>query len=110
VKVYVMTDMEGVAGVLNFEEWTGPGRPYYELAKEFLTLEVNAAIDGLLEGRATDILVQDAHGPGGINVKLLVLVNRPWSRPESLGELSAQFCSWYHLKPEHWRLRAPLSR
>jgi len=26
MKVYVMTDIEGVAGVLNFEDWTGPGR------------------------------------------------------------------------------------
>ena len=84
MKVYVMTDMEGVAGVLNFEEWTGPGKPYYELAKEFLTLEVNAAVEGLLEGGATEIMVMDAHGPGGINVKLLdprVQVGRGWSDP-----------------------------
>jgi len=66
-----MTDLEGVAGVLNFEEWTGPGKPYYELAKEFLTLEVNAAIDGFFEGGAKEILVVDGHGPGGINIKLL---------------------------------------
>lgn len=25
------------------------------------------------------------------------LFNRPWSRPESAGELSVQFYSWYHL-------------
>ena len=71
MKIYLMTDLEGVAGVLNFEEWTGPGKPYYELAKEFLTLEVNAAIDGFFEGGAKEILVVDGHGPGGINIKLL---------------------------------------
>jgi D-amino peptidase len=84
MRVYMMTDLEGVAGVLNFQEWTGPGKPYYEMAREFLTLEVNAAVDGLLEGGATEILVMDAHGPGAINVKLLdprVEVQRGWSDP-----------------------------
>ncbi len=84
MRVYVMTNLEGVAGVLNFQEWTGPGRPYYELAKEFLTEEVNAAVDGLFEGGATDIMVMDAHGPGGINIKLLdprVEISRGWSDP-----------------------------
>jgi len=84
MKVYVMTDMEGVAGVLNFHEWTGPGKPYYEMAREFLTLEVNAAVDGLFEGGATEIHVIDAHGPGGINVRMLdprVEVSRGWGEP-----------------------------
>ena len=71
MKIYIMTDLEGVAGVVNFEDWTSPGKPYYELAKEFLTLEVNAAIDGFFEGGATEILVADGHGPGAINIKLL---------------------------------------
>lgn len=71
MKVFVMTDLEGVAGVLNFQEWTGPGKPYYDLAREFLTEEVNAAADGLFEGGATEVVVVDGHGPGAINVKLL---------------------------------------
>lgn len=71
MKVYLVTDLEGVAGVLNFHEWTDQGAPYYEVGKEFLTLEINAAVDGLLEGGATEIHVSDGHGPGGINVKLL---------------------------------------
>jgi len=84
MKVYVMTDMEGVAGVMSFHEWTSHGTPYYDMAKEFLTLEVNAAVDGLMAGGATDIHVVDAHGPGGINVKLLdprATVSRGWSDP-----------------------------
>ncbi|MBI3946382.1 MAG: M55 family metallopeptidase [Armatimonadetes bacterium] len=71
MKVYVMTDLEGVAGVLNFAEWTGPGKLYYDLARKFLTLEINAAVDGFFEGGATEILVADGHGPSGINVDLL---------------------------------------
>jgi D-amino peptidase len=84
MKVYVMTDLEGVAGVLNFQEWTSPGTLYYEMAREFLTLEVNAAVDGLFEGGATEVVVVDAHGPGAVNIKLLdprVEVSRGWSAP-----------------------------
>jgi D-aminopeptidase len=71
MKIYIMTDLEGVAGVLNFQEWTSPGKPYYPVARELLTLEVNAAVDGFFKGGATEILVSDAHGPGAIDVKLL---------------------------------------
>jgi len=71
MKLYVMTDLEGVAGVLNFQDWTGPGKPYYDLAREFLTREVNAAVDGFFEGGATEILVVDGHGPGAIHLPLL---------------------------------------
>ncbi|MDP8218039.1 MAG: M55 family metallopeptidase [Candidatus Theseobacter exili] len=71
MKIYIMTDLEGVAGVLDFDNWCSPDSRYYELAKEFLTLEVNAAVDGFLKGGATEIIVADGHGPGGINPKLL---------------------------------------
>ena len=71
MKLYLMTDLEGVAGVMNFEDWCTPGTRYYELAKEFLTLEVNAAVEGFFEGGATEITVADGHGPGAISPKLL---------------------------------------
>ena len=61
-----MTDLEGVAGVLNFENWCsdGGGR-HYEKAQRLLTEEVNAAADGFFEGGAEEILVVDGHGYGG---------------------------------------------
>ena len=71
ISVYIMTDMEGVAGVLDFEQWTSPESRYYDLGKEFLTLEVNAAIEGFARGGATEFLVADGHGHGAINPKLL---------------------------------------
>ncbi len=70
--------------MLNFQEWCRPESRYYDLAREFLTLELNAAIDGMFEGGATEILAVDGHGPGAINVKLLdprVEVLRGWSDP-----------------------------
>jgi len=66
-----MTDMEGCAGVLDFETWTTPQGRYFEDGKRLLTGEVNAAVEGLFEGGATEILVVDGHGAGGINPELL---------------------------------------
>jgi D-aminopeptidase len=76
MKIYVMTDMEGVAGVMDHDNWcqpagaTYPGR-YYDLGRQLLTEEANAAVDGLWDAGADDIVVADAHGAGGINPLLL---------------------------------------
>jgi D-amino peptidase len=78
MKVHIMTDLEAVAGVVSQIDYcippgpnkyglTGTGK-YYERAREMITLEVNAAIEGLLEGGATQILVCDGHGFGSIDV------------------------------------------
>lgn len=98
MRIYMMTDMEGVAGVLDHDNWCQPaerGYPgrYYELGREFLTREVNAAIEGLFEGGATEIIVADGHGAGGINPALLdprAQLMRGWPRGYPL-ELDASF-------------------
>ncbi|MCC6445026.1 MAG: M55 family metallopeptidase [Armatimonadetes bacterium] len=71
MRIYLMTDMEGVAGVVNFEDWCEPGGAYYDIGKELLTGEVNAAVDGFFAGGATEVLVADGHGAGGIHPHLL---------------------------------------
>lgn len=71
MKVYLMTDLEGVAGVMNSVDYCYVGSKYYDLAKELLTKEVNAAIDGFFAAGADEIVVQDGHGEGGINITLL---------------------------------------
>jgi len=71
MRVFVSVDMEGVAGIVDWEQCRGPGRAYDE-GRELLLGEVNAAIDGAVEGGATDVLVNDAHSvmrnlpPGGL--------------------------------------------
>ena len=40
-----MTDMEGVAGILNFQDWAFNDGRYYDKGKRLLTEEVNAAGD-----------------------------------------------------------------
>lgn len=69
MRIYLMTDLEGVAGVQNALEWTRPGQPYYGVARQLLTNEVNAAVDGFFAGGASSVLVADGHGPGGVNVQ-----------------------------------------
>ena len=71
MKIFIMTDIEGVAGVLDSENWCGTQSLYYHKAKEFLTKEVNAAIEGFLQAGATEILVADGHGDGAINPDIL---------------------------------------
>lgn len=81
MKIYVMTDLEGVAGVIDSENWCQWDSRYYEAAKELLTLEVNAAVRGFFQGGATEIVVADGHGPGAINGSLLdprVMLMRGW--------------------------------
>ncbi len=71
MRVYIMTDLEGVCGVLDSTTWCLSSGRYYDQAKELLTLEVNAAVDGFLAGGASEILVADGHGCGGIAPALL---------------------------------------
>ncbi len=71
MKIFLMTDMEGVAGVLNFKDWVFPEGRYYNQGKRLLTQEVNAVIDGFCAAGATEVLVCDGHGYGGIDPELL---------------------------------------
>jgi len=86
-----MTDMEGVAGVVNADDYIFPQSRYYDVARELATLEANAAIEGCLEAGATDILVVDGHGPGAIDRRLLhpaarLLTGRPVGYPFGCSE------------------------
>lgn len=86
MRIYVLTDQEGVAGVVSSMDYATPDARYYETARRLLTLEVNAAIEGALAGGASDIFVLDGHGHGSIDVELLhpeasVLTGRPLRFP-----------------------------
>jgi len=70
-KVYIMTDLEGVAGVRDAEQWCGPDGRYYDLGRKLLTLEVNAAIEGFFAGGATEVVVADGHGRGAVDIEFL---------------------------------------
>ena len=67
MKVYVGTDLEGVAGVVTFYRDTTPGGDGYAMARRLLTGEINAAVEGMLAFGVEDILVCDGHGPGAVD-------------------------------------------
>jgi D-amino peptidase len=66
-RIYIMTDLEGVAGVENFEQWCFTKGRYYDRARALLTAEINAAVKGLFSGGAKSIVVSDGHGDGGVD-------------------------------------------
>jgi D-amino peptidase len=70
-KVFVITDLEGVDGIFNFDLQCIPYKsPRYQESRKLLTGEVNSAVEGLLAGGATNIVVYDGHY-GGQNLSLL---------------------------------------
>ena len=60
MKVFLSTDMEGTAGVVDWSQCRGPSQEY-EYYRGQLQAEVNAAIDGALAAGATEFLVNDSH-------------------------------------------------
>ncbi|MEV5961973.1 M55 family metallopeptidase [Kribbella sp. NPDC051952] len=60
MKVFLSTDMEGTAGVVDWGQVRGPAQEY-EYYRGQLQAEVNAAIDGAVAAGATEFLVNDSH-------------------------------------------------
>ncbi|HUS77998.1 MAG TPA: M55 family metallopeptidase [Patescibacteria group bacterium] len=73
MKVYVVCDLEGVAGVVDFKLQCMEEGRYYQQAIRIATGELNALVEGAIEGGATEVYAWPGHGafPGGIDVELL---------------------------------------
>jgi len=89
LKIYISADMEGVVGVVSGEQ-LGPSGFEYERFREFMTAEVNAAIDAARAAGATEFLISDSHGNGqNLLIEKLpndVMVIRSWPRPLGMME------------------------
>ena len=114
MKIYISADIEGVAGVVSFEQGR-PGNAEYERARRLMTEEVNAAIEGALAGGATEILVNDSHGPmTNLRPELLhptaeLILGRP--KPFSMfagleDDHALVFCVGYHASAAHFGVLA----
>lgn len=67
MRVYILTDLEGVSGVDRWDphRYDDPeARRWKEEAVALLTGEVKAAVDGALDAGTTEILIRDGHGHG----------------------------------------------
>ncbi len=63
MKIHISSDMEGVVGAVTAEQ-LGPTGFEYQRFREFMTQEVNAAIEAAFEAGATEVVVSDSHGNG----------------------------------------------
>src|SRR5262245_4316567 len=64
MRVHIISDIEGVAGVVNWGQ-TGGDSPLYQEARKLYTEEINAAVRGAKKAGAKEIVVMDCHGAGG---------------------------------------------
>jgi D-amino peptidase len=64
VRLYISSDMEGIAGVCAWEQVDArTPHPDYSIYRRYYTQEVCSAIEGARAGGATGALVNDGHGP-----------------------------------------------
>src|SRR5919108_3761404 len=64
MRVLIMSDMEGVSGIVVWQQVNG-GAPMYEEGRRLYTEEINAAVRGAKSAGAKEIVVMDCHGAGG---------------------------------------------
>jgi D-amino peptidase len=64
VKVLIISDMEGVAGISRWDQ-VSADKPGYEEGRRLYTEEINATVRGAFAGGATEVVVMDCHGAGG---------------------------------------------
>lgn len=82
MRVLIMSDMEGVSGIVDWQQVNG-GAPMYEEGRRLYTEEINAAVRGARTGGATEIVVVDCHGAGG-----------SWQFNSLVPELLDPGCEW----------------
>ena len=82
MRVMIMSDMEGVSGIVAWEQVNG-GAAMYEEGRRLYTEEINAAVRGAKAAGATEIVAVDCHGAGG-----------PWTFNSFIPDLLDADCEW----------------
>ncbi len=84
MKIYISADIEGIAGVVSRDQLM-PESFEYERARQWMTAEVNAAIEAAFVAGVSKVVVSDSHGNGqNLLIEKLpenVLLVRSWPRP-----------------------------
>ena len=62
MRIHISADMEGITGLVDADD-VQPGGRDYERGRLMMAEDVNAAIRGAVAAGATEIVVNDAHGP-----------------------------------------------
>jgi D-amino peptidase len=82
VRVFVISDMEGVSGIVKWKQVIG-GESLYEEGRRLYTEEINAAVRGAKQAGADEIVVMDCHGAGG-----------DWTFNSLIPEALDEACEW----------------
>ena len=82
MRVLIMSDMEGVSGIVDWQQVNG-GAPMYQEGRRLYTEEINAAVRGARAAGATEIVAVDCHGAGG-----------GWNFNSLIPELLDEGCEW----------------
>jgi D-amino peptidase len=82
VRVHIISDMEGVSGIVKGAQTHG-GAPMYDEGRKLYTEEINAAVRGAKAAGATEIVVMDCHGAG-----------KEWSFNSLVPDLLDPACEW----------------
>ncbi|MBI4810515.1 MAG: M55 family metallopeptidase [Ignavibacteriales bacterium] len=61
LRVFISVDMEGITGIVHGDQVSGTGGDY-NIARKWMTEDVNAAVRGALDAGAKEIIVNDSHG------------------------------------------------
>ncbi len=64
MRVLIISDMEGVAGISRWAQ-VNAGADGYEEGRRLYTEEINATVRGAFDGGATEVVAMDCHGAGG---------------------------------------------
>src|SRR5207245_415814 len=92
MKVFIVSDMEGVAGIVKWQQTTGGESPAYQEGRKLYTEEINAAVRGAKVAGAGEIVVMDCHGAGNewtfnslipedLDPACEFVVQEEWARP-----------------------------
>jgi D-amino peptidase len=61
MKLLISADMEGISGIVDWNQVTPGHDEYMDRGRKFMTADVNAAINGAFEGGVDEVLVSDGH-------------------------------------------------
>ena len=71
IRVLVYHDMEGLSGQDDPRTFSYSSPDYYPMGQEYLAADINAVVDGLFAGGATNVEIVDAHGSGNPSPDLI---------------------------------------
>lgn len=109
-RVFISIDMEGISTIVDWEE-VSKDTSEYQYARKIMVQDLNAAIEGVLDAGAKEVMVSDAHGrmrnlrPEDINEAAVLTRGSP--KPDSMmqgiaeGHDAAMYVGYHSMKGTH---------